>query len=426
MRKVYLSFLGRGSYDAGAKKFRYDSTRYHLNGKTSLTTPFVQVAELEILGAESFDMILIAATQASYNDHYAELRKSICDLGAEPKCILLEESFDPRTQWEWFEAILSQIKENDDLTVDLTHGYRAIPILFSTAINFLQRSRNITLSAVFYGARDANRDFVPIIDMKHFYLVNEWADALSRLTEDLDTKKLKAVASQSLGLAVEALNDLPFLTALGEFTDRLRNVEIDFMAEVANKIIASTRTKQAEAKRVEAILLEVLEKKLAILEPTPSNLPSYTNGYFKFQLQIIRLLLDHRLYMQAYTAMREFIASLSMIQHAKDGMSPTNMRQKRVRYGEIFVRMLSYDISQWSFQPDDVRTVERLRPFYEMLQQLGIREQLSDIIRAISEYRNKFDHAWAGVRVPYDDIADKGEEFLTRLEEAYAAMSKRI
>lgn len=73
-------------------------------------------------------------------------------LGFEPPCIEIKEDFASEAQWSWFEAILSHIQEGDILTVDLTHGYRAISIIFSAAITFLQKAKNIKVNGVLYAA----------------------------------------------------------------------------------------------------------------------------------------------------------------------------------------------------------------------------------------------------------------------------------
>ncbi len=84
MRKIYISFLGLGSYDHVNKTFRYHPTTYELNGKTSSMTEFIQAAELEILGADQFDNVFIAATQASYDANFSRLEAQLKATGAEP------------------------------------------------------------------------------------------------------------------------------------------------------------------------------------------------------------------------------------------------------------------------------------------------------------------------------------------------------
>ena len=82
MRNIYLSFLGLGSFKKNMKQYVYDETVYELNGKKSGKTEFVQVAEIQILGARSFDKIVIAATQKSHDTHFENLKSQLLQTGA--------------------------------------------------------------------------------------------------------------------------------------------------------------------------------------------------------------------------------------------------------------------------------------------------------------------------------------------------------
>jgi len=158
MSRVFLSFLGLGFLLKLAKQYDYSKTFFILNGLKSQETKFVQIAELEILGISSFDKIIIVATQKSYDTHYLNIKRQILELGAADIIpLIIEEDMSPEGQWKWFEIILDNIDYGDELTIDLTHGYRSIPIVFSTAVNFLQKAKNITLVAVYYGAYEKTK-----------------------------------------------------------------------------------------------------------------------------------------------------------------------------------------------------------------------------------------------------------------------------
>lgn len=199
MNRVFLSFLGLGTFKKEKGKYEYDPAVYKLNGWKSKETEFVQVAEIEILGAEKFDKVIIVATQKSSNSHFDKLKSQLENRGVTNiLLIIIGEDMSSEGQWDWLEQILNIIEPGDQLTVDLTHGFRSIPIIFSAAINFLQKAKNVTLESVYYGAFDKARElgYAPIVDMKDFYIINEWADAVSRLVEDADVRKMAEVAER--------------------------------------------------------------------------------------------------------------------------------------------------------------------------------------------------------------------------------------
>ena len=129
MRKVYMSFLGLGFFDKEIKEYRYTPTTYELNNAVSQKTEFVQVAEMELLKGKEFDLVLIIATEKSYKTHFSSLEIQMNNLEIYPAHLEIDEKMDSKSQWQWFEKILSHIEIGDELTVDLTHGYRSVPAL---------------------------------------------------------------------------------------------------------------------------------------------------------------------------------------------------------------------------------------------------------------------------------------------------------
>jgi CRISPR-associated DxTHG motif protein len=314
MKNIYLSFLGIGSDRKTPGVFNYDKTVYTLDGKTSGQTEFVQVAEIQMLGAHRFDGILIIATQKSFDAHFHRLKAQLNEAGASHvEHIIISEDMSPSGQWSWFEQILDEIDFGAELTLDLTHGYRLIPIVFSAAINFLQKSKNVKINAIYYGAYDSNRECSPIVDMKEFYLINEWADGVSRLVEDADVRKIAETAVKTPQFQVGELNDGNLINAFEDLTSAIRNVDINNISEKTIRTIQLLKEKERGASATGRILLKLVMDKFASLMAYIPTTGLYDANYFRFQLQIIQLLLEHHLFMQAYTVMREFIASLGLI-----------------------------------------------------------------------------------------------------------------
>ncbi|MDY6853456.1 MAG: TIGR02221 family CRISPR-associated protein [Thermodesulfobacteriota bacterium] len=415
MRKVFLSFLGMGSKKENGL-FRYDKAFYELDERESGKTEFVQVAQIQILGPSNFDMILIVATQKSYDEHFKELENQLLKTGAnEVSYIIISEDMTPEGQWEWFERILNHIEYGDELTIDLTHGYRSIPIVFSTAINFLQKSRGIILNAVYYGAYDKNRKLSPIINMKDFYIINEWADAVSRLVEDADARKLAEVAENTTDFQVSELNDKELVESFEELTEVVKNVDVNNIGAKANKAISLVKEKERGASITGRLLLRLVYDKfisIATLEPATGR---YDSAYFFLQLEIIDLLLKHKLFMQAYTVMREFIGSIGMIEIEKARINSNKGRKQRRIFAEIFIQMFQREENNWNFEGKEEK-LESLRPYYNNLKSVGVEKILRDFTDELADYRNGFDHAWTAKKQSYSDIEKKGHTFFDNLK----------
>jgi hypothetical protein len=438
MRRVYLSFLGLGQYNKESGVYAYKPAVYELNGKKSGQTEFVQVAELAFAGTACFDAVFIIATQLSYDVHYKALSDQLAEFGVYPMSIIIKEDMTSRGQWQWFESILARIEHGDRLTLDLTHGYRSSPIVLSAAVNFLQKARGISLEAVYYGVFEKVRElgYAPIIDMKDFYLINEWADGVSRLVEDADARKLAKVAEQTADFQLGELNDPALVKALESLTNTIRNVDVNSVARRATDAIRLITDKKKSASETGQILLDLVIDKFAALTISEPVSGKYDKVYFQIQLEIIQLLIEHKLYMQAYTVMREFLASIGMIEVPKVKVTNSDGRDRRKRFGEIFVNMLQYPEAKWAFGEKSAKINGRdmsqkdkdwdaLLPFYRKLEEIGILNVLHPFVSDLVNYRNGFDHAWTAKLEAYADIEEKGKTFFFQLEKIVGVLAQK-
>ncbi|TWI62072.1 CRISPR-associated Csx2 family protein [Desulfobotulus alkaliphilus] len=405
MRKVFISFLGVGAYK---------EVLYQWKGR-EVAHSFVQYAELACMGQGYFDAVYIALTPKSKETHWDNLAAALASLGyTQPHLILLDDDFDPEKQWSWFEAILARIQHKDSLYVDMTHGFRAMPIVFSAALNFLQKARSVHLAHVWYGAFVPGNPKAAIVDMRDFYVINEWSDAVARLVEDADARKLAEVAAQTDDSRAGELNDPDLIQAFEDLTGVLRNVDIHQVRKKASKALGLVAEKYDTASETGRILLELVRDKfigLVLKEPESGR---YDADYFELQLQITRLLLEHRLYMQAFTVMRECIASVGLIRNPKASTLSKQGRRQREK-AEVFVNMIQNDRDKWRFSGDHEEMKEKLLAFYEELDSLGIMAVLKSFCKELVHYRNGFDHAWTAKKEAFTDIAEKGDFFLAEL-----------
>jgi CRISPR-associated Csx2 family protein len=426
MRNVYLSFLGLGKKQLDGS-FAYDPTIYELNGHMSTTTAFVQAAEYEILGADRFDTAIIVDTEKSHKTNFTALENELIRLGAvDIHVVTIDEEMTAQGQWRWFETILSSIEPDDNLTVDLTHGYRAAPIIFSAAINFLQNSKNVQLEAVYYGVFEKEKElgYAPIIDMVGFYSINEWAEGVNRLVEDANAGKLARVANRAPAYQFGELGDPQFVSDLQELTDTIKNVNANSVNATARNVLNRIGRLRNKTDSPAAILLDLLADKFSGLAAAESADGRYDGPYFQVQIALARLLLEHRLFMQAYTVMRESLASLGMIGFEREGMNAKKRKKRRQKHAEVFIKFFQVDEHKWNFAPANEAIVNRMKPFYEEFKSHGIEKRIRAIAWELSDYRNGFDHAWMGK--PYKaDIAEKGLHFLTTLENILESLDSK-
>ncbi len=400
----YISFLGVGPEGDG-----YSELAYQMDGRTdAVRTEFVQRAEIEFLGSERFTHIYILCTQksfkVSYNNLYDELRDdlNIDDDIIEP--VTIKGINDIDSAWAFFAKVNQLIAPQDELVIDLTHGFRSLSIILSTALNYILKAKpGVRLRHVFYGemGEPANSDTVTgvgrIIDMKDFFTVHEWADGVSRLTEIADADKLAQLADCENNQAFQNLKDHHLIQALTDLTATLKNIDVNRIARNTGNALAMIRGCQEKSTGIETDLLKLIENKFLPLE-YDSN-AAYNTDYFHLQLEIIRMLNQHKLYMQSFTVMRELIGSIGMLG------APENLRcqildnavaDQRRLFAELFVRMMRFRNFQFTEKEKD--HVDCLTAsICRKLEQAGLLEELKRHAKTITGIRDGFDHAWTAI-----------------------------
>lgn len=411
-RKVFLSFLGIGPKDG------YNKVVYSINGQKLSETHFVQAAEIEYHGQDFFDKIIIACTKTSKDKYFKQLSDALNENAEE---IEISENLDPASQWEGFEKIIGKFLPNDELYLDLTHGFRSVPIMFSIAVNFLQQIKNIELKAAYYGAHDqGNR----IIDFKDFFALNLWADAVSRLVENADAKKLAAVASGNESFQIADLNDDKMIESFNKLTDSIRNVDVNNISGIASDAIKMVKEKQAAASETEKLLLDMVIEKFSLLSTEEPLSGQYDEEYFRVQIEIIKVLIEHKLFMQAFTAMRECVGSIGLIFIENVKYSNAEGRKKR-NYADVFVNMLQFDEEAWRFNEEQVNFVNKLKPWYDSLKDSGAEKILRSFVKEMITLRNSFDHAWTRNLKSDDDINSKADKYFEILKKSIEMIFKK-
>jgi hypothetical protein len=251
--------------------------------------------------------------------------------------------------------------------------------------------------------------------MKDFFIIHEWAEGVSRLVEDADARKLAGLAETSPSFQFGTLADRELAAAVTTVSEKIRNVDVHRLRSAADRVIQEIQRVREKAGVVERALLEIMEQKFRALAAPMDPEETYDHSYFMGQLQIIKVLLDHQLYMQAFTAMREMIASFGLIPVAKARIHSKRGRNQREK-AEVFLAMLQFPPERWNFGGDKMKMCEGLRPHYERLMKIGVLERIKGFLPDLLDCRNGFDHAWTSRKETPVDLEARGARFLVELK----------
>ncbi len=398
MANVHISFLGGTAYNM---------VSYTFGGVVASPTLYAQAAEVQVLGAHTFDRVVVLATEGAESQHGDPFRAALADVGL-PAHVPVEFVRIPdggiavSDHWAWFDALLSSVEDGDSVVFDLTYGFRAMPIVASGALGYLRRARDIHVRAVLVGVLAS----VPptLTDLTHFYVIQDWADAVNRLVHDANASGLAKLAEEG-GTAFPGLRDPSVIDALRRLTEVLVNVEVQKVSEVADEALGTLqRQLAAGTSPSERQLLQMVVSKFARLSVRPPT-TRYDLDYLRIQVAVARMLIQHGMLMQGYTVLRELVGSIGMygIGRGAWGMRSSAERGNR-RYAEVFVSMLGYDATTstgargwregWRFDGDSRKQAEKLLPWFDALAEAGEVLCLRQVLQDVRTHRNGFDHAW--------------------------------
>lgn len=104
-------------------------------------------------------------------------------LGVDPEkviCRVIPDAQTEQQQIQILEDIASCIEPGSSVILDVTHGYRHLPILSMVAARFLQRVNNNQVAGIYYGALDMTADgTTPVLELSGLLHMLNWVDALS-------------------------------------------------------------------------------------------------------------------------------------------------------------------------------------------------------------------------------------------------------
>ena len=427
---VYLSFLGKGDYFPCS---------YQWNGHSSCKTAYAQVAELELLLqlGEEISTVVIFGTKTSYKKHWNSLQIELESLfirfqkNIPFRFETINEVLSTDNQWQDVQTILPFIPFGAEVILDVTHGFRSVPIVFSTALQFVQMIRNVSLRHVFYAQYAEEQS--ELIDYIGFYQIQEWTHAVQTLVHNADARTLSKVSQQDLHIQIPALsNSTELSNALTELTRAIRDVKVNIVESKAIEALKIVQQSIEQAKeqgdQLGRLLLETVLAKFEALAQLPPSNNEYNFAYVQTQLALTYLLLQHDFAMQAFTVVDELIGSIGMIGYdsrKRIDMRTSSGRGKR-RAADVFKSMLKIPREKWKFSEDDQVHVELLLVWYEQLnkwssvdeagEEVSILRQLKDVQQVISYFRNGFNHAWTAKNLEkLPDPLESGTQVLERM-----------
>jgi len=173
MTKV-ISFLGPTTYK---------NTTYAYQGMQH-STCFFPAAVASFVKPEQ--MFICVTPTVRKHENFSTLGSELDALGISWQPLDIPEGRSEAELWEIFDRITNAVNEGEQVTFDVTHSFRSLPMLVFLAVAFLKAAKNVQVKQVLYGAweaRDQETNLSPVFDLTPFASLLDWLTAANQFIQ---------------------------------------------------------------------------------------------------------------------------------------------------------------------------------------------------------------------------------------------------
>ena len=303
-----LTFLGTGNYK---------TTCYTWQNQTK-ETPYVAEALSEFLQPEA---VKVFVTEEAKEMHWESFCNCLTPY-VSPSAISIPSGKSEAEIWEIFEAVVNAVERNSEISFDITHAFRSLPMLVLLAGAFLQKAYDVTIQGVYYGAFEVDRAQPPIFDLTPALTLLDWLTATDKFLttgSSVELGQQLATVQKDFYKQTKPKKGEFNPTKLKGFGDRILQLSqsleyvraIDSLDEAANLQNFSTERLGDEigvfAKPFELLLTPIQEQygQFAVSNPRESDPKSVLDKQFL----LLRWYVSKQLGTQAILLAREWIIS---------------------------------------------------------------------------------------------------------------------
>lgn len=216
MSNVLICFLGTG---------KYEPIHYALNGRTTERPEiYVQSALVQLLETPEMNVRILVTAEAR-KANLPRLLERFQEIGVEGSrlsVIDIEISAGEAAPWTMFERILENVNDGERVWFDITHGFRALPVIALLALTFARNVKKFTFEGLFYGAFEARDETTaPIFDLTAMMALPSWSEALAEWTR---TGRADGIVEQTRPYLDQVQRQRQQASALTRIPDALQQV----------------------------------------------------------------------------------------------------------------------------------------------------------------------------------------------------------
>lgn len=415
-RNVFISFLGTGRY----KPCVYKSH----DGEKSKVVEYVQEAILDLYCREyrEGDKAFFFLTQQAEKQHWDKLEGVLGK--REFQIVPVKNLPDGHTEkeiWDIFELVYSHLEEEDRVILDVTHGFRSLPMLQIVLLNYARSLKNITVEHILYGAFEslgiplfkideeipdpADRE-VPILNLTSFSAIQSWAFGAESFVQTGSTETITKLSYDNINpILRESRGSDQTASNLRDLMKSLEQIEISIKTNRGYEIVEGSWLR-----KVRNTLGFLLEEDQQVFTPLQPILRKIGDKFSNFHTMSnweasVQWCIDHGLVQQGITQLQEGIISHIVIQ---SGLEMRDLKHREIVSQSMNIIARKLPESKWYPLASDNKDLVRRIMKSDFVIQFGGSYQ------SLSHLRNDINHG--GFR---QDALTDGNVFVQRLSKIF-------
>lgn len=412
MAKTFISFIGTGNYDNAGYYFGDNDNIYE--------TAYVQAAMLRLVCADkpgdknphnkwgTGDRFLVFETPEARDKHHKHLEealKAANDRGIAIEFAPINVRQKQSDLTHLFQDMYDRVNLKDRLYIDMTHSFRAIPVYYLALAYYAHALKDAALEGIYYGNFVRGVYETPIWDLTSSLRLLNWSLAAN------DFKRLGA-AERLTGM----IENGDLRVAVRKFSQDFQAARLFsvFDGENARNLLGQLERLDAEDAEIRAPLRNILEGlKTEVKRFDRQN--DARNG-----IAAARWCLEHQLYQQCATILRETLAALLLAETEPEFAAPKHSKEWIERQS-LYVDLLSV----WRKSKEEWRGALAERkdePWVEKALNSPLFDKIKTPYDNIKGLRNDLNHA--GIQKQFDShetIIKNLRKNLEKIEQALQA-----
>lgn len=330
MSKIFLSFLGTTLYT---------ECNYVYKDQRAENVHFVQEALLQFFAGDfgPADKIFIYLTEQA-----REVNWLPSDNGPGLQAVLRQKNLQaqimptdiPRGDseqeiWDIFNIVFSGIEPGDEVILDITHGFRSLPMLGIVLLNYARMLKNIRIRGIYYGAfevlgpaykvrdMDPEQRNAPVFNLTSFETLQQWTAGADNFIHYGNSQKLVSLIKDEISPQLkEKKGRDEQLNNLKKLANTLNHVAGLFQTNRGTMIFEGNYFKELREamQRIRDIRFKALNP---ILDQLEHKLQNFMANDIRNGFAAVRWCIKHNLVQQGITILQETIISLLLLRRKR-------------------------------------------------------------------------------------------------------------